>query len=64
MIINNVINKNDKFLRVDILLSFYLYYLNINNILSFNISKTISYLFIYNFSKIKSYYFNKAIKIK
>ena len=64
MIINNVFNKNDKFLNVNILLSLYLYRLNINNILFFNISNIILYLFIYNFSKIKSYYFNKAIKIK
>ena len=64
MITSNVFNKNDKFLNVNILLSLYLYRLNINNILFFNISNIILYLFIYNFSKIKSYYFNKAIKIK
>ena len=64
IIINNVFNKNDKFLNVNILLLLYLYRLNINNILFLNISKTTLYLFIYNFSKIKSYYFNKAIKIK
>ena len=64
MIIDNIFNKNDKFLNVNILLSLYLYRLNINNILFFNISNIILYLFIYNFSKIKSYYFNKAIKIK
>ena len=64
MIINDVFNKNDRFLSINILLSLYLYRLNINNILSFNISSTISYLFIYNFLKIKSCYFNKTIKIK
>ena len=64
MIINDVFNKNDKFLNVNILLSLYLYRLNINNILSFNISNIILYLFIYNFSKIKSCYFNETIKIK
>ena len=64
MIINDVFNKNDKFLNVNILLSLYLYRLNINNILFFNISSTTLYLFIYNFSKIKSCYFNEAIKIK
>ena len=64
MIINDIFDKNDKFSNVDTLLSLYLYYLNINNILFFNISNTTSYLFIYNFSRIKSYYFNKAIKIK
>ena len=64
MIIDNVFNKNDSFLNTNILLLLYLYRLNINNILFFNISNIILYLFIYNFSKIKSYYFNKAIKIK
>ena len=64
MISNDVFNKNDKFLNVDILLSLYLYRSNINNILSFNILNTTLYLFIYNFSKIKSYYFNEAIKIR
>ena len=53
-----------KFLNVNILLSLYLYRLSINNILSFNISNTTLYLFIYNFLKIKSYYFNETIKIK
>ena len=64
MISNNVFDKNDKFLNVDILLSLYLYRSNINNILSFNILNTTLYLFIHNLSKIKSYYFNEAIKIK
>ena len=54
MIINDVFNKNDKFSNNDVLLSLYLHRLNINNILSFNISNTTLYLFIYNFSKIKS----------
>ena len=64
MIIDDVFNKNDRFLNVNTLLSLYLYRLNINNILFFNISSTISCLFIYNFSRIKSCYFNEAIKIK
>ena len=64
MIINDVFNKNDKFLNVNVLLSLCSHYLNINNILSFNISSTTLYLFIYNFSKIKLYCFNKAIKIR
>ena len=63
MIINDVFNKNDRFLNADVLLSLYLYYLNINNTLSFNISSTTLYLFIYDFSRIKSYYFNEMIKI-
>ena len=64
IITNNVFNKNDKFLNIDVLLLLYLYRLNINNILSLNISRIILYLFIYNFSKIKSYNFNEVIKIK
>ena len=64
MIINNVFNKNDKFSNINILLLSYLHRLNINIILSFNISNTTLYLFIYNFSRIKSCYFNEAIKIK
>ena len=64
MITNDVFDKNDKFLNVNILLSSYSHRLNINNILSFNILNTTLYLFIYNFSKIKSYYFNEIIKIK
>ena len=52
MIINNVFDKNDKFLNVNVLLLSYLYRLNINNILFFNISSTTLYLFIYNFLKI------------
>ena len=64
MIINNVFNKNDRFLSVDILLSLYSHRLNTNNILSFSISSTTLCLFIHNFLKIKSYCFNEAIKIK
>ena len=64
MIIDNVFDKNDKFSNFNVLLSLYSHYLNINNILSFNISNTTSYLFIYDFSKIKSYCFNETIKIK
>ena len=54
MIIDNIIYKNGKFFDVNILLLLYLYRLKINNILFLNISKTISYLFIYNFSRIRS----------
>ena len=64
IIINNVFDKNDKFLNINILLLLYLYRSNINNILFFNISNTTLCLFIYDFLKIKSYYFNEAIKIK
>ena len=64
MTTNDVFNKNDKFLNANVLLSSYSHYSNINNILSFSISSTTSYLFIYDFSKIKSCYFNEAIKIK
>ena len=64
MITNDIFDKNDKFLNANILLLLYSHYLNINNILSFNISSTTSYLFIYNFLKIKSCYLNEAIKIK
>ena len=58
IIINKIIDKNERFFDVNILLLLYLHYLKINNILSLYISKMISYLFIYNFSKIKSCYFN------
>ena len=58
IIINDIINKIEIFLNINILLLLYLYRLNINNFLFLNISKSILYLFIYNFSKIKSYYFN------
>ena len=64
MITDDVFDRNDKFLNVDILLSSCSHYLNINNILFFNISSTTSYLFIHNFSRIKSCYFNEAIRIK
>ena len=64
MIIDDVFDKNDKFLSVNILLSLCLHHLNINNILFFSISSIILCLFIYNFSKIKSCCFNEAIKIK
>ena len=63
MITNNVFDRNDKSLDVNILLSSCLYYLNTNNTLSFNISNIILYLFIYDFSRIKSCYFNGAIRI-
>ena len=58
MIINEIIDKNERFFDVDILLSLYLYRSKTNNILFLNILKTILYLFIYNFSRIKSCYFN------
>ena len=64
IITDDVFDKNDKFSNIDVLLSLYSHYSNINNILSFNISNTILCLFIYNFSKIKSCYFNEAIKIR
>ena len=64
MIINDVFNKNDKFLNVNILLLSCLHHSNINNILFFNISSTTLCLFIYDFSKIKLCYFNEAIKIR
>ena len=58
MIINEIINKNKRFFDINILLLLCLYRLKINNILFLNILKTISYLFIYNFAKIKSCYLN------
>ena len=58
MIINEIIDKNERFFVVDILLLLCLYRLKINNILFLSISKMILYLFIYDFSKIKSCYFN------
>ena len=58
IIVNEVIDKNERFFDIDILLSLYLYRLKTNNILSLSISKTISYLFIYNFSRIRSCYLN------
>ena len=64
MIIGDVFDKNDKFSNANILLSLYSHRLNINNILFFNISNTTLYLFIYDFSKIKSCCFNEAIRIK
>ena len=64
IIINNIFKKINRFLNANILLLLYSHRLNINNILSLNISNTTLYLFIYNFSKIKSYYFNEPIKIK
>ena len=63
IIINNVFNKNDKFLNANVLLSLYSHRLNINKILFLNILSTIFYLFIYNFSKIKLNYFNEAIRM-
>ena len=58
VIINEIIDKNEKFFDVDILLLLCSHRSKINNILFLNMSKTISYLFIYNFSRIKSCYFN------
>ena len=58
MITNEVIDKNKKFFVIDILLLLYLYYLKINNILFLSILRITLYLFIYNFSSIKSCYFN------
>ena len=56
--INEIVDKNKRFFDIDILLLLYSHRLKINNILFLSILKTISYLFIYNFSKIKSYCFN------
>ena len=58
IIINEIIDKNEKFFDIDILLLLYSHRLKTNNILSLNISKTILCLFIYDFSKIKSYCLN------
>ena len=58
MIINKVNDKNERFFDVNILLLLYSHRLKINNILFLSILKTTLYLFIHDFSKIKSYYFN------
>ena len=58
IITNEIIDKNEKFFDIDILLLLYLYRSETNNILSLNILKTISYLFIYDFSRIRSCYLN------
>ena len=58
MTTNKIIDKNEKFFDIDILSLSYSHRLKINNILSLSILRTTSYLFIYNFSKIKSCYFN------
>ena len=58
MIINEIIDKNERFFVIDILLSLYSHCLKTNNILFLSISRMISYLFIYDFSKIKSCCFN------
>ena len=56
--INEIIGKNERFFDINILLSLYSHYSKTNNILFLSILKTILYLFIYNFSRIKSSYFN------
>ena len=53
MIINEIIDTNERFSDVEILLLLCLYRLKTNNILSFRISRITLYLFIYNFLKIK-----------
>ena len=58
IIISEVINKKKRFFDINILLLSYSYYSKMNNILFLNILKTTLYLFIYNFLKIKLYYFN------
>ena len=58
VITNKIINKNERFFDINTLLSLYSHYLKTNNILSLSILRTISYLFIYDFSKIRSCYFN------
>ena len=52
IIINEIIDKNERFFNNDVLLLLYLYRFEINNNLFFNILKTILYLFIYKFSKL------------
>ena len=64
MIINEIIDKNERFSAIDILLLLYSHYSKTNNILFLNISRMISYLFIYNFLKIRSCCLNWTIKIK
>ena len=54
IIINEIIDKKKRFFDINILLLLYLYRLKTNNILFLNILKTILYLFIYDFLKIKS----------
>ena len=44
MTTNEIIDKNEKFFDIDILLSSYSHYSKTNNILSLNILKTILYL--------------------
>ena len=56
--INEINDKNERFFDINILLSLYSHRSKINNILFLNILKTTLYLFIYDFSKIKSYCFN------
>ena len=58
MIINEIIDKNERFFNINILLLLYSHYLKTNNILFLSISKMTLYLFIYNFLKIKSCCFN------
>ena len=58
MTTNKVINKNEFFFNVNILLLSCSHRLKTNNILFLSILKTTLYLFIYNFSKIKLYCFN------
>ena len=53
MLLNQIIDKNEKSSDDKILLSSYLHYSKTNNILSFRMSRITLYLFIYNFSKIK-----------
>ena len=57
-IADEIVDKKKRFFDVNILLSSYLHHLKINNILFLNISRMISYLFIYNFLKIRSCYLN------
>ena len=54
MTINEIIDKNEKSFDINTLLSLCSHRLKTNNILSFRISRITSYLFIYNFSRIKS----------
>ena len=58
MITNEIIDKKKRSFDINILLLLYSHRLKTNNILFLNILKTTLCLFIYNFLKIKSYYFN------
>ena len=58
MITDKVIDKNERFFAIDILLLLCSHRVKTNNILFLSILKMISCLFIHDFSKIKSCYLN------